>query len=368
MKKITYITQSKTNLLSDYANATQVVSTCNALYKSGIEVTLITINHNKSNDFINKVHSKYNKILFSIKPISYQFYLRKQILYSFFILFRFFFMKDIIYTRSDWITLFFGILGKNIIFESHDFKRKATFFLKFFSSRKNIKIITISDILKYEFINIGFKDNIKTIPDAVDLHQFVPLDKNKTRELLDIQLDKKIVLYSGALREGRGVMRLIDIARNLSNINFYIFGGRDKKRLEYIKNEAKSLKNVHFFGFIKQDDLILYMNIADIFIMPHQKSCDIIDYTSPLKLFEYMSMKRPIIASDFPVFREILKDNISALFAKSDSTQDFSDKITKILNDKNLSDRLSSNAYIDSRKYSWEKRANSILGFIDEKN
>ena len=368
MKKITYITQSQTNLLSDYANAKQVINTCNALHKNGFSIDLITVNQNKEPNFIKKVHSKHKEILFSIKEIPFHFFFRKQIFYFIFICFKYFYLKNIIYTRSDWIRLFFGFLNKNVIFESHDFKRRATFFLKFFSRKKNIKIITISDALKYEFSKIGFKKNIKTIPDAVDLDRFVPLDKNRTRKLLNIKLDKKIVLYSGALREGRGVIRLIDIASNLPNINFYIFGGRDKKRLEYLNNEAQSLKNVHFFGFIKQDDLILYMNIADIFIMPHQKSCNIINYTSPLKLFEYMSMKRPIIASDFPVFREILKDNISVLFAKSDSTQDFSDKITQILNDRNLSDRLSSNAYIESKKYSWGKRANSILGFIDEKN
>ena len=93
MKKITYITQSQTNLLSDYANAKQVINTCNALHKNGFSIDLITVNQSKEPNFIKKVHSKHEKILFSIKEIPYHFFFRKQIFYSIFICFKYFLFK-----------------------------------------------------------------------------------------------------------------------------------------------------------------------------------------------------------------------------------------------------------------------------------
>ena len=44
---------------------------------------------------------------------------------------------------------------------------------------------------------------------------------------------------------------------------------------------------------------------------------NISDFTSPLKLFEYMSHKKPIIASDLPVIREVLDEKNSILVNNS---------------------------------------------------
>jgi glycosyltransferase involved in cell wall biosynthesis len=46
---------------------------------------------------------------------------------------------------------------------------------------------------------------------------------------------------------------------------------------------------------------------------------DIGQYTSPLKMFEYMASGRPIIASKLPVFEEVLKHNVNALLVSPDN-------------------------------------------------
>ena len=370
MKKITYIAQSETNLLSDYANTNQVINTCNALCNKNFSIDLITVNQKNDYNFVKQIHSKHEKIFFSIKEIKYRFFFKKQFFHALFIAFKYFSLKNIIYTRSDWVAIIFTILGKNVIFESHNFikKRFTNYLFKILSNKNNLKIVTISNALKSEFLNIGFTNNVKTIPDSVDLNQFSPSNKNESRNFLKIDLNKKIVLYSGALRVGRGVSRIISIAKQLPKIDFYIFGGRDLTRLNHFRNIAKSYNNIHFFGFVKSNDLINYMNACDIFLMPHQDSCDIIKYTSPLKLFEYMAMKKPIIASDFPVFREILENNINGILVDSNSTQDFCNQIELVLNDNNFSTSLSNDAHLSSKKYSWDNRAESIIIFLNEKN
>jgi len=87
------------------------------------------------------------------------------------------------------------------------------------------------------------------------------------------------------------------------------------------------------------------------------------NYTSPLKLFEYMVSKRPIIASDLPSIRDVLNDDNSYLVAPDDCVA-LGAGINKILRNKKLSDKISQNSYNDVKNYTWHDRIGLIIDFI----
>ena len=77
-----------------------------------------------------------------------------------------------------------------------------------------------------------------------------------------------------------------------------------------------------------------------------------------------MQSKSIIIASELPVLKEVLNQE-NAIFCNIKSTETWEEKITEILN--NYSDYLylAENAYIDSKKYTWQKRAEKIIHLYD---
>ena len=86
---------------------------------------------------------------------------------------------------------------------------------------------------------------------------------------------------------------------------------------------------------------------------------NISDFTSPLKLFEYMSHKKAIIASDLPVIREVLNDRNSIL-VESDDINSWLNAIIKLKDFKHR-EIISSKALDDFYKYSWKNRAQLVI-------
>jgi len=87
---------------------------------------------------------------------------------------------------------------------------------------------------------------------------------------------------------------------------------------------------------------------------------------SPLKIFEYMASQRPIAASDLPSLREVLNEENSVLI-EPDNPRSLAEGVKNILQNVKFADKISKQAYSDVQKYTWEKRAERILGFVSEK-
>ena len=151
-------------------------------------------------------------------------------------------------------------------------------------------------------------------------------------------------------------------------MSFHLVGGLNKD-IEYWKNYSKKiqLNNVYFYGFVSPKDAIKYKNSFDIFLAPYENkvsvfgniSTDTSSFMSPLKIFEYMSHSKPMIASDFPVIREVLNEKNSIL-VQSDDIDGWVNSIKKLKDIKNR-EIISNEALKDFYYYTWKNRAIQII-------
>lgn len=93
---------------------------------------------------------------------------------------------------------------------------------------------------------------------------------------------------------------------------------------------------------------------------------NIAEFTSPLKMFEYMASGRVIISSDMPVLREILNENNSFLLP-CDDVESWIQIIKNIENNIELARKIAKSAKEDVQNYTWTKRAKRIIEAINER-
>jgi glycosyltransferase involved in cell wall biosynthesis len=106
-------------------------------------------------------------------------------------------------------------------------------------------------------------------------------------------------------------------------------------------------------GQVPNRDVPTYLWAADVLVMPYTSQTPTVRYMSPLKMFEYMAAGRPIVATDFPVVREVLRDGHSALLVAPDSAEALRAGLQRVLSDPSLQRRLADAAREAAKAYSW---------------
>ena len=245
---------------------------------------------------------------------------------------------DIIYSRDPFSLFLLSFLNKNLVYEAHTFSSHFFWYKYFFKKIKGV--ITITKKLKEDFIRYCMNPKkILVVPDGVDLKKFqVKENKEECRKKLNLPIDKKIILYTGHLYRWKGAQILAESAK---------FLGED----------------ILVIGQKPHSEIPFWLKAADILVLPNSGTEKISKYwTSPLKLFEYMAAKKPIVASNLPSIREILNGK-NAILVEPDNPKALAEGIKLALKNPDLSVKISKQAYKDVKKYTWEKRAKKILNF-----
>jgi len=271
---------------------------------------------------------------------------------------------DIIFSRDRFSLLFVASLKKNVVLEAHQLHRSL---FKFILDKVK-RIIVITRGLKDDLIKKGVGGNkIFIAADGVDLEVFkIRESKEECRKKLNLPLDKKLIIYIGQLYKWKGVETLALASKYLDRDNLIMIGGGIKWYLdnfvEFLKQEK--LNKVITLGHQEYSKIPYFLKAADCLILTGTAKYGISEkHTSPMKMFEYMTSHKPIVASDLPSFREVLNEDNSIL-VESDNPQAMAEGIKKAFNDVRFSVKISEQAYQDVQKYSWDNRAKSILEFI----
>lgn len=370
--KILYISNSI--IPSKTANSINVMKMCQAFSENGHEVILLA--PDRKNEHEKKVKDIYEyygiKKIFHIKKLWYPNIKGGVFFYLLSILFFLFFNKkfNLVYGRFLHGCYVATLLRNNVIFESHspDYEKKnyrIKIFENLIKSKYFKKLIVISKVLKNMYLEKNYLDDekIKVAHDGAD-------------EVLDLETKIKLfgdnnklkVGYVGHLYKGKGIEVISSLSKKVDgHVEFHIIGGFEKD-IELWKNKINS-KNVFFYGHVAHKEVGNYINALDVCLLPNQKvvlafgskknAINISDFTSPLKVFEYMSHKKAIIASDLPVLREVLT-NKNSLIVKCDNIDEWIAAIEKLKNPKNR-ENIGKQALLDFRPYTWKNRAKEIM-------
>lgn len=173
--------------------------------------------------------------------------------------------------------------------------------------------------------------------------------------------------YFGHLYAGRGIEVIAALAERFPQIKFFVFGGNETQIREVRARNAQS--NLVVMGYLEPAEVPKAMAMMDALLMPYQRKVSVgtphsntADYMSPMKMFEYMSVGLPIIASRLPVLEEVLQDGENCLLANPDDPDDWARRLSAIMSDKNLADRLASKAHKDYVKnHTWTARAGKMI-------
>ena len=205
---------------------------------------------------------------------------------------------DFIYTR-DVMTMtllsifkFFKLNKKRIktIFESHQYSFFRSIFLR------NIDyLITIN---KFQSKLYNHKRTI-VLHDAVWQKEIINPNKS---------VNKNTILYSGSCSSEKGILRLFKLSDFLPDYKFYIASINIRDYLKY-KNEFNKNKNIKWIGKLSKKDLYKVMDNVEYCILPNDPNKEGNNYTSPMKLFEYMARGKALILSPIPTVKEILPKN-----------------------------------------------------------
>ena len=358
-----------TDIPSRHANALQIIQMSNAIIENGHKVNLIIPNLKSLNQSVKSYYDVSSKInLIRLGKKKNKLTKIDNILLPLKLVFKnSFIKKDIIITRNLVISFVFIIFRIKHILELHDdLKISGNILSKLF---KVLRLLNSSCILRLIFITNNLKKfisenynyngkNFKILPDATSII---------TKKLpLKLKKNKFKIGYFGSIYKSRGIDLILKLAKLDKKNVYYIYGGTefDKKILKKIK-----LKNLKINSHISYKKVKKKISKMDILLMPYTEKVttagdvsNIINFMSPMKMFDYLGSGKILITSNIKVLKEILKNNYNSIIIKKyKDVNSWKKQIDRInLNEnKYLSIRL--NAIYTAKKHTWKNRADQML-------
>jgi glycosyltransferase involved in cell wall biosynthesis len=357
--KLYYIT--RVNIPSKAAQSVQIASMCEAFNTQGINFKLLsTLNEENiklKKSFLwdkIKLNSRFKYLEFVIKST---LKVKEE-------------KPTHIFTRDIVVAFTLSFFDIRVVYEAHKEPRTkiANFIINNLKKKNNFLLVTISKALKNYYINdYSFKDSkIVDCHDAVfienyDKYRNIP--KNILRKELDLPQDKTIIMHTGSLHKGNDAKLFKIVIENFKDLLFVQVGGT-KQDISKYKQYYKNNNNIVFIRHQNHKDIIKYQMSADLLFYALTKTNQLWWCTSPLKIFEYMATGIPILNSNIGSVSEVLNELNSIPFSPEDE-QTIINGVNYFLENKAEIKHLAIRALIDIKdKYTWDKRAISILEFI----
>ncbi len=232
------------------------------------------------------------------------------------------------------------------------------------------RIVVASDHERHLLTSLyGAPDaSIAVVPCGVDLDLFAPMDQARSRQLLGLKDNERIILFVGRIEPLKGIDVLISAAAQLhddENFRVLIVGGdaRTEAEVDQLRALADRLgidHHVSFVGSVAHDELPLYYNAADVCVVPSY-------YESfGLVAVESMACGTPVVASRVGGLVSTISDGETGYLIPWRCPEPFAERLELLLNNDELRASFGRAARLAVERYRWGNVADAVAALYEE--
>ncbi|MBE9059133.1 glycosyltransferase family 4 protein [Sphaerospermopsis sp. LEGE 08334] len=228
--------------------------------------------------------------------------------------------------------------------------------LENFAAPKFDAIVTATPFIRQRFLKLN--------PLTIDINNYPILTELVTPESSSPEKEKS-VCYVGGICQIRGILEMVQ-AIGMTDTTL-LLGGTFSNAGEKVKAESLTgWQNVRALGQLNRQEVadVLSRSVAGLVLFcPAPNHVD----AQPNKMFEYMSAGIPVIASNFPLWREIIEGNNCGICVDPLNPQEISEAIQYLINHPEAAAEMGKNgSQAVETKYNWEQEAQKLLSLYQE--
>jgi glycosyltransferase involved in cell wall biosynthesis len=226
-------------------------------------------------------------------------------------------------------------------------------------------LITVIDEAVERYKSIGIPEKkLTVVANYVNPENF--LSAKDDVKIIDEMKQKFTLLYIGGFDIHRGLESVVKavprILETVEDFHLVLVGrGKNENDLKNIAKELNILQHITFEGFKPATKLPSYIKGSSVCIIPHLKTVHT-DNTIPHKLFHYMILEKPVVATNCNPIERIVKEADCGLIYESDNENELAEKVIMLYKNKNLQKQLGANGKkAVERKYNWNVTSENLI-------
>jgi glycosyltransferase involved in cell wall biosynthesis len=224
------------------------------------------------------------------------------------------------------------------------------------------RVVVNSGVVEQEYRS--YPGRYRQLIERID-HGFEPrttkLDRQGARGLLGLPADIVLIGSVARLHATKNLAAAIRLLQADPRWHLAVAGqGPERADLEQLAQSLGVADRVNFVGELPPEQIGVFLRGLDVFVFPS------LSETFGLAVVEAAAAGIPVVANDLTVLREVLAvdDEACALFVDANDTEKFRAAVQSVLQDKDLSARLTSRGAVLTQRYSLAAMADRYFALI----
>jgi len=181
--------------------------------------------------------------------------------------------------------------------------------------------------------------------------------------------NEKVLVYVGGISKLRGaveMVRALEYLEHVKDLRLDLIGRFEPLGLKKELQALPGYRRVRYLGWLQPKDIYKHLQTADIgLVCLHPDPRYVVGW--PVKLFEYMAAGLPVIASNFPLWQEIVEGNNCGICVDPLNPKAIAEAIEYLVTHSEEARKMGENGRrAVMEKYNWEREGEKLIKLYEE--